>query len=191
MRYGMHSVLAGALLLGSVAVAFGANVRTDYNHQTDFSQYHTYSWGKVQTSDPFFVDRLKQAVDQQLQSKGWQLAPSNGSVTVFATDNVHNHQETQTFYDGLGGGWGGGWGWRGWGWRGGWGGPGGIGEATTTTSDQPVGNLVIDLFDSSSKSLIWRGLATQDLSTNAGKNTKSLDSDIAKMFKGFPPKPSK
>jgi hypothetical protein len=50
---------------------------------------------------------------------------------------------------------------------------------------------VIDLFESSSKNLLWRGLATQDLSTNAAKNTKSLDNDIANMFKGFPPKPSK
>jgi hypothetical protein len=50
---------------------------------------------------------------------------------------------------------------------------------------------VIDLFDGSTKKLLWRGLATADLSTNAGKNTKSLDGDIGKMFKGFPPKPSK
>jgi len=34
--------------------------------------------------------------------------PSGGAVTVFATDNVHNHQETQTFCDGLGR-----WGWGG------------------------------------------------------------------------------
>jgi len=51
-----------------------------------------------------------------------------------------------------------------------------------------VANLVVDLFDGNSKNLLWRGLATEDLSTNANKNTKSLDSDIARMFKGFPPK---
>jgi hypothetical protein len=122
-----------------------------------------------------------------LQAKGWQLVPSDASVTIFATDNLHNQKEVQTMYDGLGGGWGGGWGWHGWGW-GGMGYPGGFGEATTTTSNQPVSNLVIDLFDGNSKNLLWRGLATQDLSTNANKNTKSLDNDIARMFKGFPPK---
>ena len=191
MRYGLQLALAGALLLGSSAAALGDNVRTDYNHQVDFSKYHSYSWGKVQTTDPFYVDRIKQAVDQQLQSKGWQLMPSGGSVTVFATDNVHNHQETQTFYNGFGGGWGGGWGWGGWGWGGGWAAGPGFGEATTTTSNQPVANVVIDLFDTSSKGLLWRGLATQDLSNNSDKNTKSLASDIGKMFKGFPPKPGK
>jgi hypothetical protein len=190
MRYGIKLLLASVLLLGSSMAALGGDVRTDFNHQIDFSQFHTYSWGKVQTSDPFYVTRIQQAVDQQLQAKGWQLMPSGGAVTVFATDNMHNHQETQTMYDGLGGGWGGGWGWGGWGWRGGWGFPGGgIGEATTTTVNQPVASLVIDLFDSNSKQLLWRGLASENLSSNAGKNTKTLDGDIKNMFKNFPPKP--
>jgi Domain of unknown function (DUF4136) len=180
----------GILLLGFSIIAFADNVRTDYDHGANFAQYHTYSWGKVQTSDPFYVERIQQAVDSQLQAKGWQRVPSGGDVTIFATDSVHNQKEVQTFYDGMGGGWGGGWGWGRWGWRGGWAGPGGLGEATTTTTNQPVGNLVIDIFDGKSKNLLWRGLATADLSTNAGKNTKSLDRDISKMFKDFPPKPS-
>jgi hypothetical protein len=40
--------------------------------------------------------------------RGWTLAPTGGSVTVFATDNIHDQQEIETMYDGLGGGWGGG-----------------------------------------------------------------------------------
>jgi len=188
MKSASHLLLAIALLFGSSAVVFGGNVRMDYDHSVDFSQYHTYSWGQVKTSDPFYVDRIKQAVNQRLQAKGWRLVPSGGAVTIFATDNVHNQKETQTMYDGLGGGWGGGWGWGGWGWGGGWG-PG-IGDATTTTTNQPVANLVIDMFDSTSKKLLWRCLATEDLSTNANKNTKQLDGDIAKMFKDFPPKPN-
>jgi Domain of unknown function (DUF4136) len=190
MKNGSHFILAGALLLGSSVVARGDNVRTDYNHQVNFSQYHTYCWGKVQTTDPFFASRIQEAVDKQLQSKGWQLTTTGCSVSVFATDNLHNQQETQTMYDGMGGGWGGGWGWGGWGWRGGWADPG-FGTATTTTSNQTMSNLVIDLFDGNSKSLLWRGLATADLSTNASKNTNSLNNDIAKMFKGFPPKAGK
>jgi hypothetical protein len=64
-----------------------------------------------------------------------------------------------------------------------------MGEATTTTTNQRVANLAIDLFDASSKKLLWRGLATQDLGSNSEKNTKSLDGDINNMFKRFPPKP--
>lgn len=187
MKRSIHLVFASALLIGSSAAALGSNVRTDYDHTADFSQYHSYSWGKVKTSDPFYVTRIQQAVDKQMQAKGWQLVPSGGSVMVFATDNIHNQQEVQTMYDGLGDGWGGGWGWRGWGWGSGW----DSGIATTTTTSQPVGELVIDLFEGSSKKLLWRGLATENLSTKADKNTKMLDSDIEHMFKSFPPKGAK
>jgi Domain of unknown function (DUF4136) len=190
MRYGLPIVLAGALLLGSPVIALGDNVRTDYNHQTNFSQYHTYSWGKVTTKMPFYADRIKQEVNLQFQAKGWRLMDSGGAVTVFASDSLHNQQETQTMYDGFGGGWGGGWGWGGWGWGGGWADPG-FGQATTTTTNQQTTNLVIDIFESNSKNLLWRGLATADLSDNSSKNAKSMDSDISKMFKGFPPKPNK
>jgi hypothetical protein len=106
---------------------------------------------------------------------------------IFATDNVHDQKQVQTMYGGMGGGWGGGWGWGGWGWGGGWG-PG-MDESTTTTNNQRVGTLVVDLFDATSKKLLWRGLATEDLSSNSEKNTKSLDGDINNMFKRFPPKP--
>ena len=192
MRRSLQLVLAGALLLGSSVVALGDNVRTDYDHQANFSQYHTYSWGQVKTSDPFYVGRIQQSVNSQLHAKGWQMVPSGGSVTIFASDNLHNQQETQTMYDNLGGGWGGGWGWGGWGWGGGWGGPGfSTGIATTTTTDQNVGTLVIDLFEGSSKNLLWRGLATENLSSNAAKNTKMVDGDINSMFKNFPPKAGK
>jgi hypothetical protein len=190
MKFWFRSILASALLMGMSFVALADNVRTDYDHGVNFSQYQTYSWGTVKTADPFFASRIQQAVDKQLQSKGWQLLPSGGAVTVFANDNLHNQKETQTMYDGFGGGWGGGWGWGGWGWGGGWADPG-FGTATTTTTNQSVSNLVIDLFDAKSKNLLWRGLATADLSTNANKNTSSLNNDIGKMFKDFPPKPGK
>jgi hypothetical protein len=106
--------LTGALLL-SGTLALANNVRTDYDHGANFSSYHTYSWGTVKTSNPLNEDRVKAAVDKDLQAKGWQLVVSGGSATVFATGNVKNEQEAETMYDGMGGGWGGGWGWGGWG----------------------------------------------------------------------------
>jgi hypothetical protein len=190
MKRSIQAVVMAIVLIGSSMSAFAANVRTDYDHTASFSQYNSYSWGKVTTSNPFYVTRIQQAVNSQLQAKGWQLMPSGGTVTVFATDQIHNQQELQTMYDGFGGGWGLGWGWRSWGWNGGWADPG-FGTATTTTTDQPVSNLVIDLFEGSSKKLLWRGLATEDLSSNSAKNTKAVDGDIKDMFKSFPPKGGK
>jgi hypothetical protein len=188
MKRYVQAVLMAIVLIGSSIAAFASDVRTDYDHSANFSQYNTYSWGKVQSSNPFYVSRIQGAVDKQLQAKGWTLKPSGGAVTVFATDNVTNQKQVQTMYDGFPGGWGFGWGWGGWGWGGGWADPT---YATTTTTNQPVSNLVIDLFDSGSKKLLWRGLATEDLSSNANTNTKKVDGDINNMFKSFPPKSGK
>jgi hypothetical protein len=85
----------------------------------------------------------------------------------------------ETFYDGLGGGWG----WRG---RGGFGG-GGMGMSTTTTDNVKVGTIVVDIFESQSKQLLWSGTESSDLGNNAEKNTKNLAKDMADLFKRFPP----
>lgn len=182
MKTKLNAVLLTAVLGVLAAAAYADNVQTDFDHGVNFSQYQTYSWGQVKTTNPFYVDRIKNAVNQRLQAAGWKLVDSGGSVMVFATDNVHNQQELETTYNGFGGGWGFGWGWGGWG----WGGPG-FENSTQTTVNQPVGRLVIDMFDGSSKKLLWRGMATGDLSNNSDKNSKNLDKDIAKMFRNFPP----
>jgi hypothetical protein len=166
--------------MGLGAVAYAGDVKTDYNHGADFARVHTYSWGEVKTVNPLYVDRIKSEVDRDLQARGWQQVGSGGDVTIFAQGGIHNQQQLETYYNGLGGGWGGRWGW------GGWGGP--WGDTTTVVNNQKVGMLVVDIFDGNSKDLMWRGSSDEDLSKNADKNTRNLDKDIDKMFKSFPPK---
>lgn len=194
----VRSVVAFAstlFLAGSCA--FASNVRTDYDHNAKFENIHTYSWGKVKTSNPLYKDRVKAAVDKDLQAKGWQLVPSGGNATVFATDMVKTEQEAETMYSGmdddmdgaLGVGWGGGWGWGGWGDGFGDGyGMDGFGDSTTTIHNQRVAKLVVDVFDHSTHKLMFRGVADNDLGNNSNKNTKNMDKDVNQMFKNFPPK---
>jgi hypothetical protein len=113
-------LLLGLLLFSSLRV-FGAQISTDYDHSTNFSQYITYSWLKVQTGDSLWEDRIKQDIDAQLSAKGWTKVNSNGSATISAFQSTHDQQTLQTFYDGFGGGW-----------R--WRGIGGDGMATTATA---------------------------------------------------------
>jgi hypothetical protein len=49
----------------------------------------------------------------------------------------------------------------------------------------------VDLYDGSSKKLVWRGSASDTLSDKADKNTKNLDKAVQKMFQHFPPSASK
>jgi hypothetical protein len=157
------------------AASFAQQVKTDYDRSADFTQYKTFSWENVHTQNPLWVDRIKSAVNSALAAKGWTLVDSGGSVSIMALEMNQTHQTLDTYYDGFGGGWG----WRRWG-------GGGFGDATTTTSTYTVGTLVVDLFDSKTKALIWRGSASDTLSDKSDKNIKHLDKAVDKLFEHFP-----
>ena len=164
------TLLAAALLL--VASAAWAKTTTDYDHNINFANYKTYSWGKVETQNSIWDQRVKDAVDSQLAAKGWTQVPSGGDAVVNAFGKTRQEHTLNTFYDGFPG-----WGWGGF----------GDGTATTTVDTYKVGTLVVDLFDANTKNLIWRGVASDTLSSSAEKNTKKLDSDVHDLFKHFPP----
>ena len=165
---GMTLVFAG--------MASAQQVKTDYDRSANFALYKTYSWEHVETRDPLNVDRIKHAVNAVLAAIGWTMVDSGADVAVVAMEITRDQQTLNTFYDGLGGGWG----WRRFG-------GGGFGEATTTTDTYKVGTVVVDLFDTKTKQLIWRGAASDTLSDNSDKNIKNLNESVDKMFKHFPP----
>jgi hypothetical protein len=163
-----------SLLSFSTIRSFAAHITTDYDHSADFAQYKTYTWLKVQAEDSLWADRIKRDVNAQLAAKGWTEVNSNASATIAAFRSTQNQQSLETFYDGFGGGWR----WRGF---------GGEGMSTTTTDITKVGTLVVDIFDSKTQKLLWRGKESNDLSSKPEENEKSLAKDIASMFKRFPP----
>lgn len=165
---GFALMLAGLLL---TAATTWAGVTTDYDRHANFADYKTYTWGKVQTANGLWDDRVKHAINQQLAAKGWTELPSSAAVVVTARGAIQNQQELNTFYDGLGG------------WRRG----GGLGMSTTTVENYQVGTLIVEMFDANSKNLVWRASASNTLSSNTDKNIKSLDKNVQKMFEHFPP----
>ena len=173
-----NAAVCSLFLVAMVASAFAQEVKSDFDHQADFSQYKTYSWQEIKTKDPLWDSRIKSAVDAQLTAKGWTQVDSGGDVAIVAIATTHTERTLQTFYDGMGGGWR----WRGF---------GGMGEATTTEQDYKEGTLLVDMYDAKTKQLIWRSSAEDTLSNNAEKNEKNLDKGVAKMFKKFPPQESK
>ena len=162
-------------MLLACALAIFATVKTDYSHSVNFGQYKTYSWIKVSVEDPLWEDRVTRAVDSQLSAKGWTMAPAGGDAAVAAYSSTKSQKTLQTWYTGFGGGWR----WDGF----------GDGMATTTVQETPVGTLMVDIFDSSTKKLIWRGVASDTLSGKPEKDEKKLDKAVAEMFKNFPPPP--
>ena len=168
--------LAIPVLLLAAQAMFAQQVTTDYDHHANFERFHTYSWMKVQTEDPLWKSRIMDAVDKELQKKGWQRVDSGGDVVLAAVGATKNQQQYQTFYDGFGG-----WGWRGFGPE----------TATTTVQNERVGTLVVDMYDSQNKQLLWRARAQDTLSDKTEKNEGKLEKSVDKMFKDFPPKEKK
>lgn len=175
------AVSLATLLLTAVTAC--ASIKTDYDRGVNFAQYKTYSWEHVRTKAPLDVDRIENAVNVALAAKGWTRVDSGGDVSIVAIETTRDQQTVNTFYDGFGGGWG----WR----HFGGGGFGGFGEARTTTDTYKVANLVVDLYDTKTKQLVWRGSSSDTLSTNSSKNIRNLNKGVEKMFKEFPPQAAK
>jgi hypothetical protein len=51
----------------------------------------------------------------------------------------------------------------------------------------PVGTLNVDMFDTSTRNLVWRGSSVGALSSDVKKDEKKLKRDLADMFAKFPP----
>src|ERR1700680_3884845 len=170
-----RSTAAYALFfVAMLGAAFAQQVKTDFDHQANFSQYKTYSWQEIKPANSLWDARIKEPVDAQLAAKGWTQVENGGDVAIVAISASHTERTLQTFYDGMGGGWR----WRGF---------GGMGEATTTEQDYKEGTLLVDMYDAKTKQLIWRGSAEDTVSNKEETNEKNLNKGVAKMLKKFPP----
>lgn len=150
------------------------DVKYNFMPGTDFSKYHTYKWVNIEgASHPNqIVDaEIKQSVDSQLASKG--LTKTDGEkADLLVGYQIAVDKEKQWNAYGMGGGV-----------R-----FGGMGTATSSTIN--VGTLVFDLYDPTTKQLVWTGRATKtiDPSSSQEKNQKNLDKAMAKLLKNYPPK---
>ena len=186
MGRNIRTVLFSAAALAAIAIAPAVqaqSVSTDYDHNARFESYHTFSFAKVQTDDPLYQQRLRDDIAADLQRHGLQMVPSGGDLAITAIGGVHDKQQYNSFYTGLGPGFG----YRGWGgWGGGWG--GGVGETSTSVEQVPVGTLMVDLYDTNTHNLVFRGRSTEDLHKNSEKNIALVQKSVDKMFDHFPPK---
>jgi hypothetical protein len=168
----LRLLLRSSVLITLLAsLAFADHTAVDYDHHANFARSHNYSWGKVQTANSIWDARVKEAINTQLAAKGWIQVRSGGEVTVMAVERTQVQQQTDTFYDGFGG--------RRF--------FGGFGEATTTVQNYKIGTLVVEMYDTASKNLIWRGRSSDALLGNAEKNDKNMHKEVKKMFQHFPP----
>jgi len=173
----VQRMFAVVFLIGACAASLSAQkVTTDYDKTRDFYRLHTYFWANVKAPNDLWTQRIKDTVNAQMDTKGWKMVDeSSAEVALSALVTTQEQQQLNTYYSGMGGGWG----YRGF---------GGMGTATTTTTNYRTGTFVLDMFDTKSKQLIWRGVGTDSVAGDPDKNQKKLVKVAQKMFKNFPPK---
>jgi uncharacterized protein DUF4136 len=175
MKVRKVSLLLVLLVVGS---AFAQKITTDYDHSASFSGYKTYAWAEgTPAKNPLMAQRIVEGIDKQLAAKGLQKVEPNDNPDLTVLYHAGVGHETELNTTSMGPGWGYRW--------------GGGGMATTTVDKIPVGHLSVDIGDAKSKKLLWLGSASDTLSDNPEKNTKTVDKALDKMFKKFPPSPEK
>ena len=147
MKHAHTIIVCTPLIVTTWVSVFAQQVKTDFDHQANFSQYKTYSWQEIKPEDSLWDARIKNAVDAELASKGWTRVDTNGDVAIVAIKTTQTEKTLQTFYDGFGGGWR----WRGFGGFGRWECPlpstspasrAACSRSTATTGPTPIRRLV-------------------------------------------------
>ncbi len=169
--------LLPVLLLFIVASCDSVRVYSDYDKSADFTQYKTFAFmksgiDKVEISD-LDKKRILNAIDQQLQAKGFTKSDSPDLLI-----NIFTKSREQVSVNQFNSGWGYGWGY---GWN-----PYMYGGQTSVTSSTE-GTLYIDLIDAKKKELIWQGEGIGTLTRDMNHKDEVITNIVTKILAQYPP----
>jgi hypothetical protein len=182
------------LMLSGLSACTSYNYYTAAINKTNLSSYHTFAWmppantGDKKMSNDVADAKIKDATTNALVAKGLRLSQRNPDLVVSYSTIVGRGTRTNYYSPGYyGGGWGGfGWGgWGGFGWGGGWGyrpyyyaygAPfdyyGGLTYAEKEHYKE--GTLIIDLIDTHTRKIVWRGFGVGEVHKNPQKTIDDL-----------------
>jgi len=158
------------------AAALAQDVHVTYNHAIDFTQFHTYAWGQMpkpsQVKNPKLAQEAQNQLNSTLAAKGLQMVALTAKPDLILT--ISGASQEKTFYSNYD--------------------PSGTvltaGTDYGTPEQKLVGALVVDLYDSNAKKMVWRGTAIGVMNQKSfEKNKELVDKAISKMFDKFPYSP--
>lgn len=165
------------------------SVQTDYEPNYDFSSLKTYAWLEggapstdIRINNSLIINRVVSAINQELQAKSYKLVEKDKAdfyVNWFGGIQNKMRQETiNTYYGALGYGYGP------WTYGGFW-----PGYTHTYNVEYQEGSLIIDIADSKSKQLIWRGTGQDyvEEKETPEKITEGINKAVASILSSFPP----
>jgi hypothetical protein len=166
----------------TVSCASIYGVQHDYDKQVDFANLRTYDWMSVPEKagiNSLVVQRVKNAVNAELQAKGIMMTSNNPDFLI--AQHLGKKDKVQVTDWGYDYGphrryWGGHWG------RGG-----------VSTYEYEEGSLILDFVDAKSKKMIWRGAAKAEVQNadTPAKSEKLINKAVKEILKKYPPSSSK
>jgi hypothetical protein len=179
-------LLSVATTLLLVGAASAQDVRYNFDKSANFSKFRTYKWVTLKDAakpNDLVDKQIIATVDSELAAKGLSRVDGDDADLYIGYQAGIGQEKQFTSYNtdwGYGGGW----------YRGGWyGGAGGLSTTTGQTSTIYVGQLALDMYDSTNRDLAWRGVVSKTLDQKAkpDKQEKNLKKTIAKLLKNYPP----
>jgi hypothetical protein len=169
MRIVTFATTACLVLIGSVL--FAQSVTFDFDRSANFSRFKTYTWVRgTNLSDDLNHQRIMRAVDAQLGSRGFAKvdASSNPDVLVAYHASFDKNLQINAFGSGP---------------------RVGFRSGSATVEEIVVGTLAIDMLDSQTRNIVWRGIASKELDAKASpeKKEKNINKAAEKIFKNYPP----
>ena len=183
----MSARMGFALLAVLAAVpVLAAKPQIQWNTSYDFSTINTFQWqdhsgDSLKQSDPFLHSHIMNAIEYQLGASGLTEVTENPDVFVNYTASMQKDVRLES--DSYGYSFGGyGYSWGRWGY--GYGYPAGSVTTTTRVVEVERGTLVVDIWDASSKELVWRGTASEiSVSDDPDKTRRNAEKAVQAMAK--------
>ncbi len=160
-------------LIYTATLMLAQEVQYNYDRDASFSAYKTYQWveGKNTASEPLLEQDIRRAIDQQLGQKDLRKVETGGDLSISYRTAIDRERQVDAWTTG----------------------PRWSGMARASTSTVDVGTLILSVYDSAQKRLIWRGSVTKTLHVNKDpdKNYQHLEKAVRKLLANYPPKSTK
>jgi hypothetical protein len=176
----VHRVLVLAAALGIASPALAQKVYIDYDKTVDFTQYKTFQWtdeseASLKAVNPLMHDRVVTTIRTRLTQRGG-LKEVQTNPDLYVTYHASAKEEVVLNTTSMGYGYGPGWYYDPY-----WAAAG----STTTMSTYTRGTLIVDLWDAKTKTMVFRGSATDVLPDKPEKQEKLIDKSVNKIGDKF------
>jgi hypothetical protein len=163
--YQQKSLVVGLLAAIGICAA-GQEVRYQIDRHTDFSKYRTYKWAETLLAghaNQIIEEQIRNAIEAELAQKGLRKTDSSTADLSIRYQAAIGAPTESTPADS---------------------------ESEACGSTNPGGRLALEMYDSTTKKLVWRGIVAKIIDPKAKLDAQQagITKAVQKLLKNYPPK---